>query len=61
MLTIFWWSFVVVSAVIHFVNAAGLLAMPSFGLFFLGVVVLLNQAAVQFVYMVYVLLGRSTA
>jgi len=61
LLTIFWWSFVVVSAVIHFVNAAGLLATPSFGLFFLGVVVLLNQAAVQFVYMVYVLLGRSSA
>lgn len=55
----FWWSFVVVGALIHLVNALGLFAPPSFGAFFLGLVVLLSQAGVQFVYLLYAILGRS--
>ena len=59
--SVIWWSFVVVACGIQLVNALGLFAPPSFGPYFLGLVILLSQAGVQFVYMVYVLLGRPAA
>lgn len=58
---LFWWSFVGVSCALHLVNALGLLPPPSFGLFILGLVVLLSQAALQFIFLVYALLARSAA
>ena len=58
---LFWWSFVAVSCAVHLANAIGLSAPPSFGLYFLGLVILLSQAGLQFVYLVNVLLGRSAA
>ena len=58
---LFWWSFVAGSCVLHLVNALGLVAPPSFGLFFLGLVVLLSQAALQFIFLVYRLLARAAA
>jgi hypothetical protein len=58
---LFWWSFVGVSCVLHLVNALGLVGPPSFDLFFLGLVVLLSQAALQFIFLVYRLLARSAA
>ena len=58
---LFWWSFVGVSCALHLVNALGLFPPPSFGLFFLGLVVLLSQAALQFIFLVYSLLARSAA
>ena len=57
----FWWSFVAVSCAVHLANVLGLLAPPSFGLFFLGLVILLSQAGLQFVFLVYSLLGRPAA
>ena len=57
----FWWSFVAVSCALHLANAASLLAPPSFGLFFLGLIVLLSQAALQFIFLVYAMLSRSAA
>ena len=56
-----WWSFAVAAVAIHLVNALGVLGPPSFGLFFLGLVVLLGQAAAHFVHMVFALLGRPAA
>ncbi len=57
----FWWSFVVVSCLVQLANVLGLFASPSFGLFFLGVVILLCQAGLQFVFLVYALLSDSAA
>jgi hypothetical protein len=57
----FWWSFVAVSCVVQLANAIGLFASPSFGLFFLGSVILFSQAGLQFVYLVYALLESSSA
>jgi hypothetical protein len=56
-----WWSFGLVAGVIQLVNALGVLEPPSFGLMFLGLVVILSQAGAQFVHMVFVLLSRSAA
>ena len=56
-----WWSIAVVGFASHLVNALGVLGPPSFGLFFLGLVVLLSQAAAQFVHMVFTLIDRSAA
>ena len=56
-----WWSFVVVGVGVHLANIVGLLGQPSFGVFLLGVVILLGQAAAQFVYMVFALIDRSAA
>jgi hypothetical protein len=60
-LVFLWWSFAAVGAAIHLANALGLFGGPSFGLFFLGMTVLLAQAGTNFVYMVSALLGRSAA
>jgi lipid-A-disaccharide synthase-like uncharacterized protein len=60
-LTIVWWSFAVAGGAIQLVNALGVLGPPSFGLLFLGLVVVLSQAGAQFVHMVFALLGRSAA
>ena len=60
-MAIVWWTFAVAAGAIQLVNALGLLGPPSFGLMFLGLVVVLSQAGAQFVHMVFALLGRSTA
>ena len=60
-LVILWWSFGVAAGAVHFANVLGIIGSPSFGLFFLGLVILLGQAAAMFVTMVYVLFGRSPA
>ena len=60
-LAILWWSFGVAAGAVHFANVLGIFGSPSFGLFFLGLVILLGQAAAMFVNMVYVLFGRSAA
>ena len=56
-----WWSFAVAAAALHLVNVLDVLGPPSFGLFFLGLVVLLGQAAAHFVHMVFTFLGRPAA
>ena len=56
-----WWSFAALGGGIQLVNVLGVLGPPSFGLMFLGLVVILSQAAAQFVQMVYALIGRSAA
>ncbi|MBW2312950.1 MAG: hypothetical protein JRH10_02080 [Deltaproteobacteria bacterium] len=58
---ILWWFFAVASVAIHAANTIGLFGGPSFGLFFLGSVVLLSQAGSQFLFMVSTHLGRSAA
>ena len=58
-LAFLWWSFAAVGVAIHLVNALGLFGGPSFGLFFLGMTVLLAQAGTNFVYMVSSILSRS--
>ena len=60
-MAIVWWTFAVAAGSIQLVNALGLLGPPSFGLMFLGLVVVLSQAGAQFVHMVFAVLGRSTA
>jgi hypothetical protein len=57
----FWWSFIALGCLVHIVNATGLFAPPSFGLFFLGLSIAFSQAAWQFVYLVYGLLKSSAA
>ena len=56
-----WWTFGAVAGGIQLINALGVLGPPSFGLMFLGLVVVLSQAGAQFVQMVFSLLGRSAA
>jgi hypothetical protein len=56
---VLWLSLMGVATAVHLANALGLLGLPSFGLFLLGFVTLLGLAGIQFVYVVYVLLGRS--
>ena len=58
---IVWWSLAVAAGAIQLVNALGVLGPPSFGLFLLGLVVLLSQAGAHFVHMVFVLVGRSAS
>ena len=60
-LAFFWWSFPAVGCAVHLANSLGLLAPPSFGLFFLGLVIVLGQAGLHFVFLVYALLGRPAA
>ena len=60
-LAFFWWSFPAVGCVVHLANALGLLAPPSFGLFFFGLVIVLGQAGLQFVFLVYSLLKQPAA
>ena len=45
-LTAIWWSIAVVGCAIHLVNTLGVLGPPSFGLFFLGLVVRLVRVIV---------------
>ena len=56
-----WWSFAIMAGGIQLANVLGFLGPPSFGLMFLGLVVVLSQAGAQFVQMVYALIGRSAA
>ena len=60
-MAIIWWSFAIVAGGIQLANVLGVLGSPSFGLMFLGLVVVLSQAGAQFVQMVYALIGRSAA
>ena len=56
-----WWSFAVAAGAIQLVNVLAVFGPPSFGLMFLGLVVVLSQAGAQFVHMVFALIGRSAA
>ena len=56
-----WWSFAVVAGAVHLANVLGIFGSASFGLYFLGLVILLGQTAALFVNMVYVLVRRSAA
>ena len=58
---VLWWSFAGAGVAVHLANVLGLVGPPSFGLFFLGLVIILGQAAAQFVYMVFALIDRSAA
>ncbi len=46
---------------VHLANALGLVGPASFGLFFLGLVIILGQAAAEFVYMVFKLIDPAAA
>ena len=60
-LDVFWMSFPIVSSMLHLANIVGVFAPPSFGPFFLALLVLLALAALQFLHSLYVLLGGSSA
>jgi hypothetical protein len=60
-LAVLWWSFPIVSCMLHLANILGVFAPPSFGLFFLALVTLLALAALQFLHSLYILLGGSAA
>lgn len=56
-----WWSFAMAGVAVHLANALGLVGPASFGLFFLGLVIILGQAAAEFVYMVFKLIDPAAA
>jgi hypothetical protein len=59
--TLLWWSFVVVGCSVHLANAFGVFGSPSFGLFLLGLVIIVGLPGGLFVHTVYALLGGPAA